>query len=431
MAEPISQGGILKFWTPLAMTWAIMGVEIPIVALVVARMPDATANLAALGAAVSVAWLSETFVVNMAACSLRLAQDRASYRQIRLYAFVLAAASLAINVALVATPALTLILAGPIGMTDDLAALTAEAYVWLTFWPALIGLRRFYQGQVIRHGQTRRIAYGTFIRLAMLCGSAVLFSSLGGVSGAAVGAIALLSGIAAEFVAARLMAGQAIRRTLAAEVDEPPPSFGEFWRFYWPLTVMMALNLAVGAMATAGLAKSKDAVEALAAFPVAHSVNFVMRAIMMSYQETSIALLGYGERNLKPLSRFAIGLGATATAILAFMAFTPLAAWIFEVVMELPAELQGRAQAAFLMLLPYPALTLWYVWSRARLTHRRQTRPIATATVVETLGLALLLWGLTTPAAMDGAAAAGLAMTLSRLIGNAWLERAVRAEFRA
>ena len=121
MADPVSHQTILRFWTPLALTWAIMGIEAPIVSRAAAQLPEAAPNLAALGAAIAMAWLSETLVANLAACSLRLAQDGRSYRQMRRYAYVLAAISLIANCLLIATPALFDILRGPIDMSEDLA----------------------------------------------------------------------------------------------------------------------------------------------------------------------------------------------------------------------------------------------------------------------------------------------------------------------
>lgn len=430
MAEPITRGGILRFWSPLALTWAIMGVEMPIVAFAIAHLPDATVNLAAFGAAVAIAWLSETLVVNLTASSLRLGQDSTSYIKMRLYAFVLCAIALATNILLVTTPLLEMLLTGPVGMTADLAARTVDAYAWLLFWPALIGLRRFYQGQIIRQGQTRRVAYGTGVRLLLLVAAAAGLPGGFDLAGAEVGAIALAAGIAGEAIAARIMAAPSLRATMAATSPEPAPTFADFWRFYWPLTVMMGLNLAVGFLVTAGLARSRDATIALAAFPVAQGINFVARVMVMSFQDAAIALLGRAEENTERLQSFAIALGLAVTGVLALIAFTPISAWLFQTMMDLPAGLHGPADDAFLALLPYPAITLWFVWSRARLTHRRRTGPIATATVVETLGLVGLMALLIGPLAVPGAAAAGLAMVLSRLIANAWLERAVVREFR-
>lgn len=431
-APILSKLGVLAFWSPLALTWAIMGVEVPVVSLAVARMPEATANLAALGAAFALAWCSETPIVNLTAASLRLGQDRESFRRMRIYAIALCLIGTAANAALTLTPALKFLLAEIIAMPPDLAARTANAYLWFLVWPACIGVRRFYQGQMIRHGDTRRVAYGTGVRLTSLCIVVFALSTQTAIpiTGAEAGAAALMAGVVTEMTAAVLLARRAVRQTKAAVSAEPPPTFPEFWSFYWPLTVMMGLNLAVGAMVTAGLAKSRDATVALAAFPVAHGVNFIARALATSYQEAAIALLGRGPAQSQHLRGFAIWLAGALTLVLAIVAVTPVGAFIFQNVMDLPLALLEPAKAAFLALLFYPAATLWFVWSRARLTYLRVTGPIATATIVETAALVALMALFVGPIDMAGATAAGLAMTLSRIVANLWIERQAREAFK-
>lgn len=428
---PLTNRRIFAFWSPLAATWAIMGVEVPIVSFTVANLADATANLAALGAAVAIAWLSETAIVNLTATSLRLARDRESYLRIRRYGFLLCVLAGVMNVILVATPALEALLAGPVGMTPELAALTVKAYGWLAPWPVLIGLRRLWQGQMIRQGDTRRVAYGTGVRLVVLTGAAAIFSQSPWLTGAEVGAVALLCGIASEAVAARLLARPALARTLATAPEEPPPTWSEFWAFYWPLTVMMGLNLAVGSLVTAGLAKSEDAAVALAAFPVAHGINFVARAIVTSYQEAAIAFLGARADSARQLAAFAMRLGLAMTVVLALIAATPAAGWLFSSLMDLPPALLEPARACFLALLPYPAVTLWFMWTRARLTHLRRTGPIATATVFETVALIAIMAVLIGPLDVAGATAAGLALVASRVLANLWVEWQAKADLAA
>lgn len=423
MGNRLTQRTILAFWSPLALTWAIMGVEIPVVSIAVATLPNPTAHLAALGAAIALAWFSETPTVNLTPTALRLAADDASYLSMRRYAYGLCALALVLNAILALTPLMEGLLSEVLGVPDDISALAADAYIWLTPWPAAIGFRRLYQAVMIREGQTRRVAYGTGIRLAALTGAAAGISITEALPGAETGAAALSLGVVAEAVTARLMASGSIQSLRAKTSNEAPLTFNAFWRLYWPLTVMMMLNLAVSGLVTAGLAKAKDAAIALAAFPIAHGVNFIARALATSYQETVIAWLGRDEAHRPQLATFAIRLGAALTIALVIMALTPVGPWTLTTVMSLPPQLVDPAMAGFVTLVPYPAVTLWFMWIRAQLTHSRNTKPIAAATVFETVMLGVILWALINPADLEGAAAAGAAMTLSRVVANLWLQR--------
>ena len=50
-SKVLTYKGILRFWLPLAGTWLMMAVEGPYLAAIMARLPDATVNLAAFGVA--------------------------------------------------------------------------------------------------------------------------------------------------------------------------------------------------------------------------------------------------------------------------------------------------------------------------------------------------------------------------------------------
>ena len=423
MAKTLTQRGILAFWSPLALTWAVMGVEIPVVSVAVTALPEAMANLAALGAAVALAWFSETPTVNLTPATLRLTCNDSSYLTMRRYAVALCALALSLNTILAMTPLMQVILQNVVGVPEDLSILAAKAYLWLLPWPAAIGMRRFYQAIMIRQGATPRVAFGTGVRLAVLSGAAALFATTGWLTGAESGALALSLGVIFEAAAARVMATGSIRALRNSISEDPLLTFAAFWQLYWPLTIMMMLNLAVSALVTIGLAKAKDAAVALAAFPVAHGLNFIARALATSFQEPVIALLGRDENYRPVLAKFAVRLGAALTGAMAFLSFTPAGPWTLTHLMNLPDSLTAPAIDSFAALTLYPAVTLWFMWIRACLTHARRTQPIAAATVLETLALMVILWVLITPLSIPGATAAGAAMVLSRVVANLWLQR--------
>ena len=143
-----------------------------------------------------------------------------------------------------------------------------------------------------------------------------------------------------------------------------------------------------------------------------------------------MAFLNKGDANAPMLARFARDLALALTAVLAVMALSPLGDWIFAVIMKAPASILPATNACFLALLLYPATTVWFVWSRARLAQKRNTRPIAIATVLETGLLAGGLALLVGPIGMTGATAAGVAVVGARIIANLWLERSASAAFR-
>ena len=84
-------------------------------------------------------------------------------------------------------------------------------------WPGAIGYRRFYQGLLIRSGQTRRVAYGTVVRLLSMSLTGIVLYSAWELPGAYVAAAALTTGVVCEAVAARIMSFRQVQRLLLDE----------------------------------------------------------------------------------------------------------------------------------------------------------------------------------------------------------------------
>src|SRR5690606_3204902 len=97
-----------------------------------------------------------------------------------------------------------------VGLPDAVADLTYGALWLLLPWPAAIGYRRFLHGVLIGSGRTRRVAYGTGVRLLAMGGGALGLSATG-IPGVWVGAAALSLGVIAEALVTAGMAAGVVR----------------------------------------------------------------------------------------------------------------------------------------------------------------------------------------------------------------------------
>jgi len=75
---------------------------------------------------------------------------------------------LTVVIAVIALPPVFAALASLMNLPAGIARLAHLATATVLPWPAAIGYRRFYQGLLVRAGLTRRVAYGTVIRLATM-----------------------------------------------------------------------------------------------------------------------------------------------------------------------------------------------------------------------------------------------------------------------
>ena len=409
----------------------MMAMEGPFLAAIIARLPDPKLNLAAHGVAFAIAILIEAPVIMLMSASTALARDRDSYRRLRTFVHfcnLLATVLLAI----VLVPSVFDLLARDLlGLPGDVADLTYGA-LWIFLpWPTAIGYRRFLHGVMIRSGQTRLVAAGTVLRLLAMVTVALFLFSVFDIPGAWVGAAALTAGVTVEAVVARWMASASIRGVLA--VPGPPPydpghlDFRRIVHFYYPLALTSLIGLAAHPMLTFFMGRARAPLESLAVFPVVHALSFLFRALGLSYQEASIALVGDDHEEYPAVARFGLGLAAFSTVGIALIAFTPLFDVWFSYLSGLTPELTAFARVPAMLLVPLPALSVWLSVQRAVLVQGRSTKAITVATAIEVTGIAVIFatlgWGLD----LVGVTAAVISFAGGRAAANLFLRRPVRA----
>lgn len=386
---PVSTRKIILFWLPLAATWFMMALEGPYVAAIVARMPEAARNLAAFGVATSLAWLIESPIMMLLSAAAALVRDRASYFALRRFAHILNALVTVGMVILALPPVFAFVAERMIGLPHDIAHLAHIATAAMIFWPASIGYRRFYQGILVRHHLTRRVAYGTIVRLATMSITAAVLAFAFDVNGALVGALALLSGVVLEAIASRFMARHIVRTIVASsEIAEGTLlRQKEIARFYFPLALTSMLSMALGPLVTFGLGRGAAPLESLAVWPVVNSMVFLFRSGGVAFQEVGIALDSDRE-----VGRTATLLGMLASLLLALVALTPLEAVWFEQLSGLKPRLASFALLPVRILIFYPLLDYIVSFQRSRWILDRRTGIVTSATAIETVTLAATLF---------------------------------------
>lgn len=417
---PLTTRRITAFWLPLAATWLMMAAEAPFLTALMARLAEPKFNLAAFGVAFSLAMMVESPIIMMLSAATALARDRLSFLALRAFVYRLNAAITGVMVVLLSPPVFRPLAERLIGLPPDVAALANLGLAILLPWPAAIGFRRFYQGVMIRQGLTRRVAYGTVVRLASMTLTGSLLYVLTDLPGIAVGAAALSTGVVLEAIATRAMAAAAVHRLLAGPEGEPLPQRA-IATFYWPLAVTSLLNLGVQPLVTVFLGRSRNGLESLAVLPVLYALVFIFRSPGFALQEVVIALIGGGDAAARALRAFATRLGIALSAGLALLALTPLAAVWFARVAGLPADLSAFTVQPLRLLCLMPALEVLLSWQRSLLLVERRTALITWATAVEVGGLvAVLALGIGV-IDMVGVTAAALAILVARLAASAYL----------
>jgi hypothetical protein len=290
-------------------------------------------------------------------------------------------------------------------------------------WPAAIGYRRFYQGLLVRAGLTKRVAYGTMVRLtAMSCCAAVLAwrSSL---PGAVIGAAALTFGVVAEAVASRWMAAGVVRalNAMPRPPGQPALTRTAIVAFYYPLALTSVLSLITLPVITFFMTHSRRPIESLAVLPVVSAFVFLFRSGAFAHQEVVVALTGVRREREPEIRRATRLLAVLASAGLALVGFTRLAQVWFQSVSGLTAEMSAFAITPLRVLLLLPALEYLLAYQRGLLILARRTRVVTAGTAVEALGIAAALVVCVMVLDLVGAVAAAVAIMAGRLGANTFL----------
>ncbi len=189
-------------WWPLAASWMLMGLELPLVTAVMARLANPEVHLAAYGGIVfPLSLLIEAPVIMILVASTALCKDWPAYKLVRNFIFSLGALLTLVHMLVAFTPVYGIIVHDVLGAPDIIVEPARLGLQCMTPWTLSIAVRRFLQGVIIRAGRTRLIGLGTAVRLFI--SSIVLFAGLAAeiYPGIVVATVAMASGVVVGFYA--------------------------------------------------------------------------------------------------------------------------------------------------------------------------------------------------------------------------------------
>lgn len=416
-------GEIFRFWSPLAGTWVMMSLEGPFIAAIIARLADAKFNLAAYGVAFSFALMVEAPIIMMLSASVALVRDRQSFLKLKHFTYWLNGMITVVMLIILYPPIFNFIASDLIDLPDNVAHLTHISLAILLPWPAAIGYRRFYQGVLIRHNLTRRVAYGTVVRLSTMGLTALMmYFFFAEVPGAYVGAMALSVGVTLEATATRLMAWHCVKSIMEkGDSTREDLTYWSIVEFYYPLALSSMLSMGSRPLVAFFLGQSRAAIESLAVLPVVHSTMFIFMSTGLAFQEVALTLLGDRYEGLKPIRGFAIRLGIILVTGLSLIAFTPLSEIWFRQISGLSVELTQFAIPALQIVVLMPALAVLIAFQRAALVNAKKTTPITIATAIEVFGMLGILFMCIHGFNLVGIFGAMIAALLGRSLSNGYL----------
>ena len=380
-------------WWPLAASWLLMGVELPLVVAIVSRLANPEIHLAAYGGVVfPLSLLIEAPIIMILVASTALCKDWPAYRLMRNFMVTIGGGLTLVHVGVAFSPLYGVVVEDILGAPESIWEPARLGLQVMTPWTMSIAFRRFLQGILIRAGQTRLIGLGTLVRLgvsaSMLFGGFVLQN----IPGIVVATTALSAGVLFEAGFILLCARPKLK---ALKQNHPnatvPLTLKQLSTFYWPLALTPVVTLAALPIGSAAISRMPLALESLAVWPVLGGLSFLFRSIGFAIQEVVVALLDQPQY-LAPLRKF-VGLVSIGTSgCLLFITATPLSGFWFESFAGLNPELSSFAQTALWVSAILPALSPWESFFQGGLVHRGATTRITQAVCLYLVGSSSVLF---------------------------------------
>jgi len=373
---------IFRAWWPLATSWLLMGVEIPAISAVIARLPDAPIHLAAYGGVVyPLALVIESPIIMLLSASTALCKDWASYRKV--WSFMMWAGALltGVHLLLVATPLYYAVVAGTLHIPVEVLEPARIGLLIMLPWTWAIGYRRFNQGVMIRYGHSEAVGVGTVIRLVVVALTLGAGFSFGTFAGIVVGTAAQALGVVSEAIYAGLRVRPVLDNDVRPAAGQGVLTWKEFALFYTPLVFTSLLNLVWNPIGSAALSRMNAPLESLATWPVISGLLFVMRSPGIAYNEVVVAMLDR-QGQARGLRQFTVLLTALTSVIYLAFVLTPVGGWWFSTVSALPDELAALALTGFGLGVLLPGLSVLQSWFQGCILHSRKTSGISESLVV-------------------------------------------------
>lgn len=363
----------------------MMGVELPLISSVIARLPDETVHLAAFGGVVfPLALLVESPVIMMLAASTALCTNERAYQVLKSFMARLAFTMTLLHILFAFTPLYDQILVPLLDVPDEIIEPSRIGFQLMLPWTWAIADRRFHQGVLIRFGKRRAIAVGTGVRLLTTL-SVLSIGWLLRVDGASLAGASLAISTISEAIYARWQVRPVISGPLVEQpINKEVVQGFDLWKFYIPLAMTPFITLAMHPIGAAGIDRMPSAVISLAVWTPMSGLAFLCRSPGIAFNEVVISHWAQPDSRVI-LRRFAIVVGLIATLILAILSLPPISRFWFGDIVGLPAALVELGVNNIWFAIPIPLMTFLQSYYQGIAVSSHRTRMITESVVVYAL----------------------------------------------
>lgn len=412
-SQSVSLGTLWREFLPLSLSDVTMACGDPMMTTTLAHLPDAQNNLAAVGIAKSLAIFFESPIIMILHAANALAGSQDSRKALWRFT-LLVGGGLTFLLSLLGLPIIfNFVSVSLLGIPSAMLATVSQVLLLMGGWPFAIAWRRYFQGLLIYHGQSRAVAKASIFRLftlALVLTGGFFLPITGGI----LAGFALISGVIVEAIAVTIFAllSGAI---LPPQIEQPnlPRNLTQVWKFYLPLANSMMVVWGGRAILISILARAEDATIAIAAWSAAWGLVLVIANSTRMVQQMVIKYRH--QVSDRQLLTFAMSVGAACSSLLLLMSLTPIGYRIVQSFIGNDLTLAKSIKPVLLICAIVPLFVALQNAIQGFLVSENRTGHVNLSTWLGT-GTLLIISTFAINKGMNGAIAAAIAMITSMLV---------------
>lgn len=412
---------LFRTWWPIAISWVLLAFEPLFFSSVISRFPNAEVNLAAYG---NISWqipiLLQSPIMLLQAASAALCVDMETYRKLRKFADYMAIGLTLLHVLIVFTPLYYFIVGTIMKTPEEVIAAARPGLIFMLPWSGSIAFRRFRQGILVRFGHTKRMSFGTILRLIADLILVGVLTKIPGISGLVVATAAQGAAVFLEGAYIGIVAQPVIKKELKPNQGGKIIGWKSFARYYTPFMLNSIFFILYNPMNSAAMGRLPFALASLATWPVVNGFAHMVNNLGQACRE--VTLTYFKHEGVYPLVRkFCVIVGLTSVGIVLLFAFTPLFDWYLRVVVSLPEHLIEYAKNTLHILVPMGIIFSLSNMYTGVVSYNKKTFSLLTSTIAQ---LSIVFFGLVISIAVwDGPGLYAIAVVslISSAVQLSWL----------
>lgn len=344
MAAPLTGRQIVRFFAPLIFMTELNMISKSVIHAFLARLAGPRVVLAAFSISFTFYYTITSPTEVSTQLSISYLRDRRTMRHLFGFFCVMLAPPMALVQLVAWTPFGRWFYGLLFGASPEVIAQAQLATFFFSLSAPILMFRALAFAQLMLHHRTIWITVSTLLRLASLGASLVAYPLV--LSGAAVGAAALVTCMAVEAAFAWWAARHFFRALPEGEGELPP--YRELWRFAWPLILSQSSEMGIVMLINVFLGRLANPDLALASFGVVHGLANVLLSPLRNLVHSAQTLVR-GRLDLKAMARFTHWLVAGFTLLVGGVFLSPLRDWVLVTVMGLTPQLTAYSSPAVML----------------------------------------------------------------------------------